>query len=77
MAVPLAGAQLIGVASYTDLLSHSATVEEVHELAAWAARVVLVVRDSTGLLPPELSRLVDEITARPSVVRRLAERDAT
>lgn len=64
---------MIGIASYTDLLSHSATVEEVHVLAAWAARVVLVVRDSGGLLPAELSRLVDEITNRPSVARRLAE----
>lgn len=64
---------MIGIASYADLLSHSAAVEEVHELAAWAARVVLAVRDSTGLLPPELSRLVDEVTARPSVVRRLSE----
>ena len=64
---------MIGISSYADLLSHSASVEEVHELAAWAARVVLVVRDSGGLLPAELSRLVDEITARPSVARRLTE----
>ena len=67
------GPGVIGIASYADLLSHSATVEEVHELAGWAARVVLVVRDTAGLLPPELSRLVEEITARPSVVRRLNE----
>lgn len=64
---------MIGVASYADLLSHSATVEEVHVLAGWAARVVRVVRDSAGLLPPELSMLVDEITTRPSVARRLNE----
>lgn len=64
---------MIGIASYTDLLSHSATVEEVHVLAAWAARVVLVVRDSGGLLPAELCGLVDEITVRPSVARRLNE----
>ena len=64
---------MIGIASYADLLSHSAAVEEVHELAAWAARVVLVVRDSDGLLPPELSRLVETVAARPSVARRLAE----
>lgn len=67
---------MIGIASYADLLSHSATVEEVHELAAWAAQVVLVVRDSGGLLPAELSRLVDEIGARPSVARRLVEMTA-
>ena len=67
---------MIGIASYADLLSHSAAVEEVHELAAWAAQVVLVVRDSTGLLPAELSRLVDEISARPSVARRLNEMTA-
>lgn len=65
---------MIGIASYTDLLSHSASVEEVHELAAWAARVVLVVRESPGLLPPELSRLVEEVAARPIVARRLTER---
>jgi hypothetical protein len=64
---------VIGIASYADLLSHSATVEEVHVLAGWAARVVLVVRDATGLLPPELSGLVEEIEARPSVTRRLNE----
>ena len=64
---------MIGVATHSDLLSHSATVEEVHELAGWAARVVLAVRDSTGLLPPELSRLVDEVATRPSVARRLNE----
>lgn len=64
---------MIGVASYTDLLSHSATVEEVHVLAGWAARVVRVVRESGGLLPPELCGLVDEITVRPSVARRLNE----
>lgn len=64
---------MIGIASYADLVSHSATVEEVHELADWAARVVRVVRESTGLLPPELSGLVEEITTRPSVARRLNE----
>lgn len=64
---------MIGIGSYADLTSHSATVEEVHELAGWAARVVTVVRESSRLLPPELSRLVEEITARPSVARRLAE----
>lgn len=66
---------MIGIASYADLLSHSATVEEVHALADWAARVVVVVRDTSGLLPPELSRLVEEITVRPSVTRRLEELD--
>lgn len=68
---------MIGVASYADLTSHSATVEEVHELAAWTAAVVLVVRESGGLLPPELSRLVETVAARPSVARRLAERSGT
>jgi hypothetical protein len=64
---------VIGIGSYADLLSHSATVEEVHELAGWAARVLVVVRDAGGLLPPVLSGLVEEIEARPSVARRLNE----
>jgi hypothetical protein len=55
------------------LTSHSAAVEEVHELAACAARVVRVVGESGSLLPGELLGLVGEVAGRPSVARRLAE----
>ena len=58
---------------YSDLLSHSATVEEVHELADVLARVVTIVRDSGGLLPPDPVTLVEGAAVRPSVVRRLNE----
>lgn len=64
---------MIGISSYADLTSHSAAVEEVHELAAWAARVVTVVGESGSLLPHELLELVDEVAGRPSVARRLTE----
>jgi hypothetical protein len=64
---------VIGISEYADLTSHSATVEEVHILAAWAARVVTVVGESGSLLPGELLGLVDEVAGRPSVARRLNE----
>jgi hypothetical protein len=62
---------MTGIDAYADLLSHSAAVEEVHELATWAAQVVLAVRGSGALLPPELRTLVDQLAHRPSVIRRL------
>lgn len=64
---------MVGISAYADLVSHSAAVEEVHELAAWAARVVRVVGESGSLLPRELLGLVGEVAGRPSVARRLAE----
>lgn len=64
---------MIGISAYADLTSHSAAVEEVHVLAAWAAQVVMVVAESGSLLPGELLVLVDEVAGRPSVARRLNE----
>ena len=64
---------MIGIANCSDLLSHSATVEEVHELADVLARVVTIVREAGGLLPPDLVSLVEGAAVRPSVVRRLNE----
>lgn len=58
---------------FEDLTSHSATLEEVRELASWVARVVVVVRESGALLPRELSVLAGEAEGRASVQRRLAE----
>lgn len=68
---------MVGISAYEDLTSHSAAVEEVHVLAAWAAQVVTVVGESGSLLPGELLELVDEVAGRPSVARRLAEIRAT
>jgi hypothetical protein len=67
---------VIGISGYADLVSHSAAVEEVHVLAAWAAQVVRVVGESGSLLPGELLVLVGEVAGRPSVARRLAETKA-
>jgi hypothetical protein len=64
---------MVGISAYADLTSHSAAVEEVHVLAAWAAQVVRVVGESGSLLPSELLGLVGEVADRPSVARRLAE----
>lgn len=67
---------MVGIDAYADLVSHSAAVEEVHVLAAWAARVVRVVGGAGSLLPGELLDLVDGVARRPSVARRLAETKA-
>lgn len=62
---------MTGIGAYADLLSHSATVEEVHELAALLARVVTVVRVADVLLPAELVALAESAAGRSSVARRL------
>lgn len=64
---------MTGTVDYTDLLSHSGAVEEIHALAGILARVVTVIRESDVLLPPELSRLIELATARASVARRLGD----